>query len=148
MSLNNCPWTVRRPSEVQLPVREADVQATNLSEFWLGSLKQGCNCDGQHENQPTQPAPKPGANQPGAPTCDHERGACGLRATGTTVLARILASHLPKQQLGNTALLSCLSACVSLQLQATLAPDHSSVGDRQLTPQASRGAFFCLQILQ
>lgn len=46
MSLNND----RRPSEVQLLVREADLQATNLSKFWLGSMKQGCNCDGQHEN--------------------------------------------------------------------------------------------------
>lgn len=77
----------------------------------------------------TQPAPKPAVNQPRAPTCDHERGACGLRATGTTVLARILTAHVPKQQLCDTPLLPCLSACVSLQLQAALAPDHSHVGD-------------------
>lgn len=78
---------------------------------------------------PTQPAPKTAVNQPQTPTCDHECGTCGLGTTGTAVLARVLTAHVPKQQFCNAPLLPCLSACVSLQLQAALAPDHSSVGD-------------------
>lgn len=52
---------------------------------------------------PTQPAPNTGPDQLGMPTCNHERGTCALRATGTAVLARILAAHIPKQQLRHTA---------------------------------------------
>lgn len=52
MSLNNDRMKdlLRRPSEVQLLVREADLRVTHLSEFWLRSMKQNCDCEGLHEN--------------------------------------------------------------------------------------------------
>lgn len=51
---------------------------------------------------PTQPDSNTGADQPGTPTCNHERGTCALRATGTAVFTRILTAHIPKQQLCHT----------------------------------------------
>lgn len=70
------------------------------------------------------------------PTCDGEGGTGGLGAAGAGVFPGVLPAQVPKHQLRHVAPLLWLPALVSLQLQATLTPDHSGAGLRQLTPQA------------
>lgn len=77
------------------------------------------------------------------PTCDSEGGARGLGATGAGILARILLAQVLKHQLHQATLLPWLQVLTGLQLQATLAPDHST-GLPQLTPQAGPCTFFSL----
>lgn len=123
---------LRRTSGAQLLVREADLGATHSNEFsWLRPMKEGCDCEGQRENcAPDSRPPNTGVVcQPRTPTRNHECGVRALGAAGAAVLARILAAHIPKQQLSRTPLLPGLSARISLQLQATLAPNHSGIGD-------------------
>lgn len=63
------------------------------------------------------------------PTCDRECGTGGLGSTSATILARILTEQVPQHQLCSAALQPRLPAPVSLQLQATLAPDHGDIRD-------------------
>lgn len=80
-------------------------------------------------------------------TCDSEGGAGGLGATGAGILARILSAQVSQHQLHQATLLPWLQVLIGLQLQATLAPDHST-GLPQLTLQADPGTFFSLQAPQ